>query len=247
MTGRPLDLIAFDADDTLWHNERSYRAARERFCRLLSEAGVELGDDEIDARVNETETANIRFYGYGVSSFVLSLMEAAIDLTGGRVSGAGLRELIDLAKQMLTEEVELFPGARDAVEHLAARYPLMLITKGDLLHQTSKLDRSGLRPYFRFVEVVSHKTAEVYTTLLARHGIDPRRVLMVGNSLRSDVLPAIEVGARAVYVPAALTWAFERADVPDWARDRFTELSGLEHLAEFIRQLENPASPSFRT
>ncbi len=248
MPGRAFDLIAFDADDTLWHNERSYRAARDRFCRLLSAAGVNLGDDEIDARVNNTETANLRYYGYGVSSFVLSLMETAIELTGGRVSGAELRELIELAKQMLSEEVELFPGARETVARLAARYPLMLITKGDLLHQTSKLDRSGLRPYFSFVEVVSHKTAEVYAALLARQRIDPRRVLMVGNSLRSDVLPAIEVGARAVYVPAALSWAHEHADVPEGVRDRFAELPALEQLAEFVEQLENSASAgSFRT
>ena len=152
-----LDLIAFDGDDTLWHNERSYREGRERFRRLLARAGVVLGPEEIEECVNRTEIANLAYYGYGVSSFVLSLAETAIDLTGGRIAGGDLRDLIDLAKQMLTEDIELFPGARETLATLAASWPLMLITKGDLLHQTSKLDRSGLREHFRFVEVVSHK------------------------------------------------------------------------------------------
>ena len=242
MDGRPFDLIAFDGDDTLWHNERSYRDGRERFRRLLAAAGVVMTEEEIEARVNETEVANIRFYGYGVASFVLSLMETAIGLTSGRVTGADLRELVDLAKQMLSEDVELFAGAHETVTTLAARYPLMLITKGDLLHQTSKLERSGLRPYFSSVEVVSHKTPDVYASLLSRHRIDPARFLMVGNSLRSDVLPVIELGARAVYVPAALTWAHEHAEVPDNVRSRLVELSRLDGLAEFVETVENSAS-----
>lgn len=242
MDGRPFDLIAFDGDDTLWHNERSYRDGRERFRRLLAAAGVVMTEEEIEARVNETEIANIKFYGYGVASFVLSLMETAIGLTSGRVTGADLRELVDLAKQMLSEDVELFAGARETVTTLAARYPLMLITKGDLLHQTSKLERSGLRPYFSSVEVVSHKTPDVYASLLSRHRIDPARFLMVGNSLRSDVLPVIELGARAVYVPAALTWAHEHAEVPDNVRSRLVELTRLDGLAEFVETVENSAS-----
>lgn len=239
MGERLFDLIAFDGDDTLWHNERSYRDARERFRRLLAAAGVDLSDEQIEARVNQTETGNIQFYGYGVSSFVLSLIETAIGLTSGRVTGSELRDLIELAKQMLTEEVELFAGARETVMRLAERYRLMLITKGDLLHQTSKLERSGLRPYFRFVEVVSHKTPDVYAALLSHYEIDPGRFLMVGNSLRSDVLPVIELGARAVYVPAALSWAHEHADVPESAASRFVELPRLDALAGFIDDLEH--------
>jgi putative hydrolase of the HAD superfamily len=248
MLDRPFDFIAFDGDDTLWHNERSYRDARERFHRLLATAGVDLTVEAIEERINETEVANIQFYGYGVASFVLSLMETAIRLTSGRITGADLHELVDLAKQMLSEEVELFTGARETVTTLAARYPLMLITKGDLLHQTSKLERSGLRPHFSAVEVVSHKTPDVYAALLSRHRIDPARFLMVGNSLRSDVLPVIELGARAVYVPAALSWAHEHADVPEGARSRLVELPGLDGLAEFVEAVENSASaPRSRT
>src|ERR1700730_8723213 len=230
MPRRTIDLIAFDADDTLWHNERSYRQGRERFRRLLTAAAVALSNDEIESRINDTELANLEYYGYGVSSFVLSLIETAIDLTGGRIAGSDLRDLIQLAKHMLSEEGEVFASARDALTALAASYPLMLVTKGDLLHQTSKLERSGLRDCFRFVEIVSHKTAAAYAAICSRHGVDPRRFLMVGNSLRSDVVPVIEMGGWAIYIPAALNWSHEQADAPDRANGRYFELPALEGL-----------------
>ena len=232
-----LDLIAFDGDDTLWHNERSYRDGRERFRRLLADAGVVLGVDEIEARVNQTELANLEYYGYGVSSFVLSLIETAIDLTDGRITGDDLRGMIELARHMLTEEVELFPRVREVLVALASSYPLMLVTKGDLLHQTSKLERSGLRDCFRFVEVVSHKTSDVYAAILSRHAVDPNRFLMVGNSLRSDVLPVVEAGAWAVHIPAALSWAHEHADVPPDAHGRYFEVTTLDRLPDVIEAL----------
>lgn len=232
-----LDLIAFDGDDTLWHNERSYRDGRERFRQLLAGAGVVLSTEDIEACVNRTEIANIGVYGYGVSSFALSLIETAIGLTDGRITGADLRGIVELAKGMLTEEVELFPGARDLLTTLAASYPLMLITKGDLLHQTSKLERSGLRDCFRLVEVVSHKTADVYGAILSRHAVDPARFLMVGNSLRSDVLPVVEAGAWAVHIPAALSWSHEHADVPPHAHGRYVEVTALDRVPDAIEAL----------
>ena len=240
-----LDLIAFDGDDTLWHNERSYREARARFRRLLARAGVVLSAQDIDDRVNRTEVANLSLYGYGVSSFVLSLAETAIDLTDGRISGGDLRDLIDLAKQMRTEQIELFPGARETLTRLAATWPLMLITKGDLLHQRSKLERSGLIGCFRHVEVVSHKTPDVYTAILARHGVMPERFLMVGDSLRSDVLPVIEAGGWAVHVPAALSWSHEDAEAPAHMHGRFVEVPALERVPDAIRALVR-TSPSRR-
>jgi putative hydrolase of the HAD superfamily len=233
-----LDLIAFDGDDTLWHNERSYRGARDRFRELLAGAGVVLSADEIEAQVNQTELANLEIYGYGVSSFVLSLVETAIGLTDGRITGADLRGIVELAKQMLTEEIELFPGVRELLTTLAASYPLMLITKGDLLHQTSKLERSGLRDCFRFVEVVSHKTPEVYSAILSRHGIDPNRFLMIGNALRSDVLPVVDAGGWAVHIPAAMSWAHEHADMPPHARGRYFEVAALERVPEVIEGIK---------
>lgn len=237
-----LDLIAFDADDTLWHNERSYRDGRARFLRLLADAGVELGPAEIDAHVNRLELANIQYYGYGVSSFVMSLLEAALDLTNGRISGADLRPVIALAKEMLTEDVELFGGVRGVLTALAPRYPLMLITKGQLLHQTSKLDRSGLRDCFRHVEVVSHKTPEVYASILARHGVDPARFLMVGNSLRSDILPVLEIGGWAVHVPADLSWSHEDADVPAHRISRLFDVAAIDRLPDVVATIEQAAA-----
>jgi len=231
------ELIAFDGDDTLWHNERSYREGRERFRRLLARAGVALSSEEVERRVNLTEVANLSYYGYGVSSFVLSLAETAIDVTDGRIAGGDLRDLIDLAKQMLTEEVELFPGAEETLTTLAATSPLMLITKGDLLHQRSKLERSGLLGCFRYVEVVSHKTPDVYAAILSRHGVAPERFVMVGNSLRSDILPVVEAGGWAVHIPAAVSWSHEDADAPAHLHGRFVEVPALERVPDAIRTL----------
>jgi putative hydrolase of the HAD superfamily len=232
------DLIGFDADDTLWHNERSYRDGRARFARLLAAAGVTLDDDALEERVNRAEMVNLPFYGYGVSSFALTLIETAIDLTDGRIAGIHLLEIIDLAKQMLTEDVELFPDVTEVLVKLSARHRLMLITKGDLLHQTSKLARSGLRDCFRHVEVVSHKTTDVYQAIFDRHLVDPRRVLMVGNSLRSDVLPVVELGGWAVHVPAALSWSHEDVkDVPEHIKRRYVEVAALNELPEIVERL----------
>jgi putative hydrolase of the HAD superfamily len=235
---RAFDLIAFDADDTLWHNERSYRDGRQRFHRLLTNAGVEISEEEVEERVNRTELANLDYYGYGVASFTLSLIETAIDMSGGRVSGSEISELIDLAKHMLTEEIELFASAREAVVSLAEKYPLILVTKGDLLHQTSKLERSGLQHYFEFVEVVSHKTPRVYSTILTRRRVSPERFLMVGNSVRSDVLPVLELGAWAVHVPAALSWSHEDATVPESFRHRCFQLQSLAELPQLVEQID---------
>jgi putative hydrolase of the HAD superfamily len=234
-----LDLIAFDGDDTLWHNERSFRDGRKRFREVLANAGVVLGDDELEAHVYRTELANIEVYGYGVSSFALSLIETAITLTDGRITGADLRAIVELAKHMLREEIELFPNVRDVLTTLAASYPLMLITKGDLLHQTSKLERSGLRDCFRFVEVVSHKTTSTYSSILSRHGVDPNRFLMVGNALRSDVLPVVDAGGWAVHIPAALSWSHEHAELPPHAHGRYFEVTVFERVGEVIERLAN--------
>jgi putative hydrolase of the HAD superfamily len=228
------DLIAFDADDTLWHNERLYRMGRERFHRLLAKYGLRDTLDEIDERVNQTELQNLRYYGYGVTSFVLSLIEASIELTGGRISAVDIRELLDLSKEMLSAPVDLFEGARETVARLSTTCPLMLITKGDLLHQQAKVDQSGLRDYFRYVEVVSDKSLETYAAILSRRAIQPSRFLMVGNSLRSDILPVIQLGGWAVYIPAELSWSHEHVDAVGALGDRCSELGHLGELPAFV-------------
>lgn len=228
------DLIAFDADDTLWHNERLYRMARARFHRLLSRYSLH-GD--IDERVDEVEIRNLSVYGYGVTSFVLSLIEVAIELTDGQITGDDVQALLDLAKEMLTAPVQLFDQAEETLARLSSAYPLMLITKGDLHHQRSKVEGSGLEGYFRHVEVVSAKTPKVYRAILARHDVPASRFLMIGNSLRSDVLPVVAIGGWAVYVPNHLTWSHEHADPPAEARQRYLEVERLDQVPALVEQL----------
>ena len=235
MGERRFDLIGIDGDDTLWHNERDYVEARERFVRMIARRGVAVTQEDLTDAINQTELRNIQYYGYGVSSFVLSLIETAIRLTDGRVAGHDIAELLAVAKSMLASEVELFEGAREALEALSDEYPLALVTKGDLLHQRSKLERSGLGPHFRHVEVVSHKTPEVYRTILERHGVEPARFLMVGNSPRSDILPVLGLGGSAVYVPASLSWSHEHDEVPSGAGSNCVVLKSLLDLPATVR------------
>lgn len=229
------ELIAFDADDTLWTNESLYQMGRQRFEALLARYEVQ---EDLNAKVDATEVRNLRCYGYGVVSFILSLIEAGIELTGGRITGEDVMVLIALSKEMLAADVGLFEHAEDAVAELSASYPLMLITKGDLLHQRSKIKRSGLADHFEHVEVVSEKSVATYEEILSRHSIDPQRFLMIGNSMRSDVLPVLELGGWAVYIPNELTWSHENADPPVERGHRCLEVEHLGLLAERIRELE---------
>ncbi len=235
MGERRFDLIGIDGDDTLWHNERDYVEARERFAQVIARSGVALEQEDLTEAVNRTELQNIQYYGYGVSSFVLSLIETAIRLTDGRIAGRDIAELLAVAKSMLTSDVELFSGAREALERLSADYPLALITKGDLLHQRSKLERSGLGRHFRHVEVVSHKTPDVYRGILSRIGVEPSRFLMVGNSPRSDILPVLDLGGSAVLVPAALSWSHEHDEVPSGRGSGCIVLRTLLELPDAVR------------
>jgi putative hydrolase of the HAD superfamily len=202
-----IELVALDADDTLWHNEPLYTNTREQFRQLLAKyepSGV------LEDRLYEVELRNLRHFGYGVKGFVLSLIESAIEMTGGRVETADVSRIIEWGREMLVSPVELLEGVREVAEELAADFPLILVTKGDLLHQETKLASSGLGHLFKGLEVVSEKDERIYRNLIARHGIRPDRFVMVGNSLRSDVLPALEAGAQAVYIPYEMSWVHER-------------------------------------
>lgn len=231
------DLIAFDADDTLWHNERLYRMGRERFHHILAKYNLGETTEAIDERVNQTELQNLRYYGYGVMSFVLSLIEASVELTGGGISATDIEDLLKLSKEMLTDPIELFASAEETVARLSAGYPLMLITKGDLLHQQAKVDQSGLRQYFRYVEVVSDKSQGTYAAILSRLAVHPSRFLMVGNSLRSDILPVIQLGGWAIHIPAELSWSHEHVDADGALGDRCFELGHLRDLPVFVDSL----------
>jgi len=231
--------IGFDADDTLWVNERLYREARSRFDALLATYGVDPAG--ADRRVDEIEVQNLQWFGYGVMSFGLSLIEAAVDLTQGRISGQGISQLIELTKDMITAEVELLEGAEEALAELSSAHPLLLITKGEPNHQHSKIGRSGLRKHFRQVEIVPDKTPATYAEILKRHAVEPAHFLMVGNSLKSDILPVVAMGGWAIHIPSDLTWEHEVVEIPPHLRSRVFEVAALSELAPFIETLKGGA------
>lgn len=206
-----IDTIGFDGDDTLWHNESLFNMTQERFRALLTHA-VEPAD--LDRHLLDAERANLRFYGYGIKGFVLSMIETAIQVTDGRVPARDLQSLIDFGKAMLEHPVDLLDGVAEVVQALSSRYRLILITKGDLFDQESKVARSGLAGHFDAVEIVSEKDPATYRRVLERHSIDPARFVMVGNSVRSDILPVMAIGSHAVHIPYHLTWAVEEAEAP---------------------------------
>ncbi|MEP6914448.1 MAG: HAD family hydrolase [Acidobacteriota bacterium] len=226
-----IDLVALDADDTLWHNEPHYTTTREQFHRLL--ARYEPGGD-FDDRLYEVELRNLQHFGYGVKGFTLSMIETAIDITAGRLESQDVRTIIGWGHDMLRSPVELLEGVREAVEELASSVPLILLTKGDLLHQETKLARSGLGSHFKGIEVVSEKDAQVYRHVMTRYAVTPERFVMVGNSLRSDILPVLEAGAHAVYVPYQISWVHER--ISGDAMDGLAHAARYHHVAH-IREL----------
>lgn len=181
-----IELIAFDADDTLWHTEHLYQMARQQFRDLMAPHAAL---DSLDDLVHETEMRNLPLYGFGITSFILSLIEAAVEITGGAITGAEIGRLLALSRQMVSADVELIDEVEETLAALAADYPLLLITKGDLLHQQDKVARSGLGRYFTGVEVVADKTAETYREILIRRAVAPERFVMVGNSPRSTFCP----------------------------------------------------------
>ena len=230
------DWIAFDADDTLWKNEEEYLRGRQVFLQIL--ADYDIDQDALD-RVDEFEVENIQYYGYGVMSFALSMIEMAIELTGERIHPGDIRKLLNLAKAMLTAEVEVFDGVRQLLEEISKEYPLMLITKGDLFHQQRKLEASGLAEFFQAVEVVSDKTPEIYREILKRHQISPHRFMMVGNSLRSDVIQVLELGAWAIYLSDHLTWSHEDDPLAETSQNRYREVKEISRVLSAVEELEN--------
>jgi putative hydrolase of the HAD superfamily len=227
---RGLSTIAFDADDTLWHNETLFQATAKEFARLLADYHAE---NWIQDRLFATEMKNLAHFGYGIKGFTLSMIETAIELTEGRISAAQTQTILGWGHEMLKAPVSLLDGARETIVDLSSSHRLMLLTKGDLFDQESKLARSGLGDYFGAVEIVSEKNARTYATVMARHGIRPERFLMVGNSLRSDILPVLEVGGAAVHIPYVTTWAHEQvADdlVSGRSYKRLERISELPHL-----------------
>ena len=230
--GAGIGTIGFDADDTLWHNERFFRWGQARFLELLSPYAEASG---LEARLVAAERRNIGQYGFGVKGFTLSMVETALEVTDNKVPGAVIADLLDMGREMLAHPIELLPHAQDAVEALAGSHRVLLITKGDLLHQERKLAQSGLGDRFDAVEIVSDKTEAVYARIFSGHPGGAEAAMMVGNSMKSDVRPAIEAGAWGVFVPQDLAWDFEHAEPPDAPRyHALPDLSGLPDLVAEI-------------
>jgi putative hydrolase of the HAD superfamily len=222
--------IGFDADDTLWQNETFFRLTQDRFTDLLADHA---DPDHLSDRLLAAERRNLGHYGFGVKGFVLSMIETAIEVTEGRVPAAVIAEIMAAGRDMLAHPIELLPQARAAVEAAAARIRVILITKGDLLDQERKLAQSGLGDLFHAVEIVSDKTPAVYARLFARHGAGAASGAMVGNSLKSDVIPMLDAGGWGVHVPHPLTWALEHADPPE-GHARFAALPDLGAFAAWL-------------
>ncbi len=230
---RPITTIGFDADDTLWHNESIFRLTQEQIFDMLSEHA---DPDTIGQKLLEAERRNLGLYGFGVKGFTLSMIETAIEVTSGKVPASTIKEILEAGRAMLSHPVETLPGVHDTLEELAPHYSLILITKGDLFDQERKLAQSGLGDWFDGVEIVSDKTPAVYERIFGATEGGPAKAMMVGNSLKSDVIPAIEAGSWGVHVPHGLTWELERAEPPEGA-ERFRKISSIERLPALLESL----------
>lgn len=225
------DLIAFDADDTLWHNESNFQATEKQFAELLGQHDEQV----VRQRLFATEMRNLQHFGYGVKGFILSMIETAHELTGGEIRGSDIHQIITWGHDMLRAPVQLLEGVRETIEVLSANYRLMLLTKGDLFDQESKLARSGMGEHFSAVEIVSEKNAATYRSIMLRHGVAPGQFLMIGNSLKSDVLPAIEAGARAIHIPYFTTWAHEQVAEEHVQGMEYVRFDSIRQLPEWLR------------
>jgi len=238
-----LTAIGFDADDTLWQNEQFFRLTEERFIGLMKDYAER---DRLTARLLEAEKRNLSHYGFGIKGFTLSMIETAVEVTGGKVPSSVIADILEAGRAMLAHPVETLPGARTTLERLAGNYRLILITKGDLFDQERKLAASGLGDLFDAVEIVSDKSPATYEAIFKRHADGAGKSMMVGNSLKSDVVPAIRAGAWGVYVPHELTWVLEHVPEPD-GEPRFRRIDALGQLAGLIEEIGAATTPSARS
>ena len=229
--------VGVDADDTLWHCESKFRLSHARFLDLLSDHG---DPEKIESQLLAVEKRNLRVYGYGAKGFTLSMIETALEVTDGAVDTRVIREILAVGREMLTEPIEPLPGVEKALATLSDRYRLILITKGDLLHQEQKLASSGLGDFFVAVEIVSEKDAGTYRRVFDRYGTGAAQAVMAGNSMKSDILPALEAGCWSALIPYPLVWAHEAADAPE-GHERYVELSSISELPGWVDGISSQA------
>lgn len=224
-----IQAIAFDADDTLWHTESLFQETQARLSEILDHYA---DHDMVQSRLHDTEMRNVKLFGYGIKGFTLSMVETAIEISDARISAGDIHRIVAMGREMLEAPMELLDGVPETLAALADRFPLYLVTKGDLMDQRNKIDKSALAGHFKATDVVAEKDPATYREVFARHGIDPAGAMMVGNSVPSDVLPVLDLGGWAVHIPYVVTASFERHDLdPDHERfaciDRITELPAL--------------------
>ena len=227
-------MVGFDGDDTLWRSEDYYRGAQREFEGLLARY-VDL--DDVYARLYAVEKRNLALFGYGAKGMTLSMLEAAIEITGSRIEARDLHRIVAIGKSLLQHPVELLPGIADAVAAIARMHPVVLVTKGDLFHQEAKVRESGLAGFFRRIEIVSEKDVPTYARLLEEFGVAACEFVMIGNSLRSDIAPVLELGGWGVHMPYHVTWAHEtEASVADDA-PRLRRVAGADELVDAVRAI----------
>jgi putative hydrolase of the HAD superfamily len=231
---RDLRLIGFDADDTLWRSEDYFRDAQSEFERIV---GTYVDLDDAHDRLYAVEKRNIALFGYGAKGMTLSMIEAAVEITASRISGHDVHRIVELGKSVLQHPVELLPGIREAVEEIAQEHPVVLITKGDLFHQEAKVRDSGLSDLFRRIEIVSEKDTATYTRLLAEFALAPEQFAMIGNSLRSDIVPVLALGGCGVHMPYHVTWTHETETAPPSAMERLRSVQAPAELPAAVRSL----------
>ena len=225
-----LKVIAFDADDTLWVNEPYFRQTEERFYSLLGGYSTQ---HELERELLKTEIDNLPLYGYGIKGFIISMIETALNITNNKIGSSIVAQIIDLGKQMLNQPIELLDGVEEVLEALKGKYRLVVATKGDLLDQERKLKKSGISHYFHHIEIMSEKDDANYLKLIRHLDIQPDELVMIGNSLKSDILPVLNIGGNAVHVPYHITWAHEQVE-DSIDNEKFKSVEGIKDILEFL-------------
>ena len=223
-------IIAFDADDTLWHNEPYFDEAQERFCVLFQDYA---SHQEILGLILNHQVNNLPLYGFGIKAFTLSMIETALELTNHKISGKGIEQILAIGKNLLQKPVELLPNVISVLEQLKGKYKLVVATKGDLKDQHRKLHDSGIGAFFHHIEVMSDKTELDYKKMLGRLDCQPEDFLMIGNSLKSDVLPILNIGGYAIHIPYHTTWEFEKIDF-EIEHKNFNTITNLSELFDIL-------------
>lgn len=227
-----IKVIGFDADDTLWVNETYFREAELEFAKLL---GAYETANKIDQELFKKEMDNLELYGYGVKAFVLSMVESALEISNNEVSNETIQKIMNIGKNMINQPVVLLDGVEEVLAKFSKKYRLILATKGDLLDQERKLEKSKLTKYFHHIEVLSDKKESNYTKLLSHLDIKPSEFLMIGNSLKSDILPLVNINAHAIHIPFHTTWAHEQVSEEETNGKAYKTVSSLREILAFIK------------